>query len=199
MKLRFVTMLTATLVSVVSLAGASSVTCRTGVACTPTGITEQGIFTLNFDENGNGTLDGSVPDPGILLLDPQSGLTALAYALPVNVGGGDVGVIDGGGMLSDGLRFEDIGGVSYLFFFSLADGDSIADTGIPSGGFAGFTVTENPDGSFAFYSGGAPGVNNDYLGQSTPDAPPIPEPSSLLLLGTGLVGIAGAARRRFLS
>jgi hypothetical protein len=153
------------------------------------------IFSLFFDENDNGLLNGTTPDPGVLMLDPQSGLIALAYALPSLVGSGDVGVTDGGGPLSDGLRFEDIGGVSFMFFFSLHDFDSIADVGIPNGGFTSFEVAENPVGAFVFLAGG--GGNDSYFGISTPDEG-TPEPGSLILLGSGCMSLAAFVRRRFL-
>jgi hypothetical protein len=155
------------------------------------------FFSLKFDENGNGLLNGTTPDQGTLMVDPQSGLTALAYALPSLVSSGDVGVMDPDGSFGDGLRFEDINGVSYMFYFSdnSDGGGSLADTGLPSGNFQNFFVTEvgtENVNSFTYLVGG--GGNNSYFGISD-----TPEPSSLLLTASGLLGLVGVARRRFLS
>src|SRR6516162_3946434 len=69
-------------------------------------------FILIFDENGNGqvSLNGGqfVPDPGLLGVDPLSGILGLYYPLPEQVVPGDVGVSEPNlpSVLSDGLRFE---------------------------------------------------------------------------------------------
>jgi hypothetical protein len=157
------------------------------------------FFTLSVDEAGNGLLNGS-PDQGYLALDPMSGLTALTYNLPNAVGTGDVGITDANGNLSDGIRFENVanlnGGITVMFYFSNLDSTNsmLADTGIPSGGFTGFTVPEVND-AWTFLAGG--GGNNSYFGKSDADTT-VPEPTSLLMLGSGLLGLAGVARRRLL-
>ncbi len=88
-------------------------------------------------------------------------------------------ILDPDGSLSDSLDwYLNADGNVHLLFQS--------DQYAQSGGVV--IATEDANGNWIY------NVGNIYQGSS----PEIPEPSSLVLLGSGILGIAGVVRRRFL-
>jgi hypothetical protein len=82
--------------------------------------------------------------------------------------------------LKDGLIFKGSGGASVV-------ASLVPSSMAPTGGITGFTVTFLP----------GPNATDKVLhGTAFAESSVIPEPSALLLLGTGVVGLAGIMRRK---
>lgn len=163
---------------------------------------ETGVGSIQFPGGPLGPLPGVLaPDPG-----PSGLASALTFNLlgPPSLVAGDLFLMEGT-FLSDVIRFNPSGTGSPTYrasavFYSAIGGPpgDLADTGFPSGFYSNtFTLAEGPTGATYTPAPGQPGyVAGFSVTYQMESLAAVPEPSSVVLLATGMVGLAGAAQRK---
>jgi len=165
---------------------------------------------IQVDEYGTMLINGLPGPPGVIGVEPISGIATLCYQLPFPVNGGDILLIEPQqtNVLSDIIRFSTSG---QMYFFSDHSTNEPPEPGVLADGplppiinpFVVFTEVgpeAGPNGLFGYVPGpggiggspGAIGLTYDFFSDGR-----VPEPSSVALVGFGsLVALLCRRSRR---
>lgn len=153
-------------------------------------------FSLFLNAGSTGPLEGYIgtwagSEVGAILFT-SAPVTATGASQQFTFDTGGLSLIAGG----EYIAFISISGANYSSFIGTASMPTASFGTIPGGEIEylnnGSDTSQFTNGSWDPY-----GADAEFIADFSQGSSPVPEPGSLLLFGTGLMGFAGALRRKF--
>lgn len=178
-------------------------------AFTYTGISTGVTGTVNITQLNNGLLTVTITNTSVG--STLGKITSIGFDLPGS-GAGGFTLVDATNLnyrLAEQVA-GNASGIGRTFELALLTGPNFNGGGNPnrgivegasatftiSGNFTGFSQQQIAQGIFLRFQDVNAGGGSDVARFSSTPTPEVPEPTTMMLLGTGLAGIAGAVRRK---